>query len=289
MSKIEQNTTALQELLEAVNNLPSGEGGGGSGEVDPIELQSKTVTPTKNVQEVVADNGYDGLSKVTVNAIPSDYIVPSGTKSITANGTVDVKSYANVSVNVPIPNGYIKPSGSLTVTENGTYDVTQKASVSVNVASTGNNDIDALINGSITEISSEVTSIGNYALYYCSSLQSVNFPNVTSIGVLAFYYCISLQSVNFPNVTSIGDSAFRNCSSLRSADFPKVTSIGHYSFGNCTSLTSVVLRSNTVCTLQNKNTFDNCPAIIYVPSNLVSSYKTATNWSNYADRIVAIS
>lgn len=66
-------------------------------------LQEKTVTPTKSVQNITPDTNYDGLSKVTVNAIPAEYITPAGTLSITTNGTKDVTQYANVNVNVSAP------------------------------------------------------------------------------------------------------------------------------------------------------------------------------------------
>lgn len=70
-----------------------------------ISLQTKTVIPSKSSQAVTPDSGYDGLSKVTVNAIPSNYIVPEGTKTITENGTMDVTNYASVNVNVPTSGG----------------------------------------------------------------------------------------------------------------------------------------------------------------------------------------
>lgn len=69
----------------------------------PLYNQSKTVTPTKSVQNITPDTNYDGLSKVTVNAIPAEYITPEGTLSITTNGTKDVTQYANVNVNVAAP------------------------------------------------------------------------------------------------------------------------------------------------------------------------------------------
>ena len=80
-----------------------------------------------------------------------------------------------------------------------------------------------------------VTSIGNSAFSYCSSLTSVTIPNsVTSIGDPAFYGCRSLTSVTIPNsVTSIGNRAFCRCHSLTSVTIPNsVTSIGNAAFLN---------------------------------------------------------
>lgn len=65
-------------------------------------LQPKSATPTTSQQTVAPDSGYDGLSSVTVNPIPSQYVVPSGNKAITENGTgIDVSQYETVDVAVP--------------------------------------------------------------------------------------------------------------------------------------------------------------------------------------------
>ena len=91
-------------------------------------------------------------------------------------------------------------------------------------------------------IPDSVTSIGEKAFYYCTSLTSVTIPDsVTSIGQHAFQGCKYLTSVTIPDsVTSISSCTFASCTSLTSVTIPNsVTSIGEYAFYDCTSLTDV--------------------------------------------------
>lgn len=164
----------------------------------------------------------------------------------------------------------------------------------VQVVNGGGADIvDALIDKSVTEISSEVDIVGAYACYGLTKLESVNLPNCTSIGNDAFYNCVTLESVESPNVTSIASSAFRLCVVLPSIDLPLLTSIGSNAFRDCRKLQSLILRSKTVCTL-GTNVFTSTPiasgtGYIYVPDNLVEQYKAAANWSTYAAQIKPLS
>ena len=87
-----------------------------------------------------------------------------------------------------------------------------------------------------------VTTIGDKAFFYCSSLTSVSIPDsVTSIGEWAFSGCRGLTSVSIPDsVTSIGNLAFYACSNLTSVNyFPdSVASIGSGAFSYTPWLTA---------------------------------------------------
>ncbi len=86
----------------------SGVSGGGN-----YNLQSKTVTPTKNQQNVTPDSGYYGLSDVTVGAIPEVY----QDVSTVTTGAADVLTGKVIvdATGKPVP-GSMPNNGALTLT-----------------------------------------------------------------------------------------------------------------------------------------------------------------------------
>ena len=141
-------------------------------------------------------------------------------------------------------------------------------------------------------IPDSVTSIGSNAFTNCYALQSVTIPDgVTSIGTYAFSNCYALQSVTIPDsVTSIGNNAFSNCYALQSVTIPDgVTSIENNAFAYCYGIIVYHIKSTTPPTLSKTNAFTgiSTDTVFYVPANSLNTYKTANNWSTYANRMVA--
>lgn len=77
--------------------------------VKQINLQNKSVTPSKESQTIVKDGGFDALKMVSVEPIPDDYIIPEGSLDISQNGTYDVTSLKSVVVNIVGDGGAIVP------------------------------------------------------------------------------------------------------------------------------------------------------------------------------------
>ena len=137
-----------------------------------------------------------------------------------------------------------------------------------------------------------MTSLGNACFAGCSSLTNITIPDsVTSLGGSCFADCRSLTSITIPEgVTSLGLACFADCRSLTSITIPSsVTSLGASCFLYCSSLTSITVMPAIPPTGGSGMFSTNTKCPIYVPAGSVDAYKTARYWSDYEDRIQAIS
>lgn len=165
------------------------------------------------------------------------------------------------------------------------------------------------------------TVISNYAFYLCSRLTTASCPKVTTVNAYAFANCSVLKTVSFPSVTSIGSYAFRSCWSLTSLSFPKALRVYSNAFLDCSNIS--IIRFNSYVSLIQSSVFWRCVRLVslyltgvssvptlsanafsstpiggysttagkygsvYVPSSLLSAFKSAANWSVISARIVA--
>ena len=127
-----------------------------------------------------------------------------------------------------------------------------------------------------------------------SAIQQADFPLLTTMERGCFNMASKLTSANLPLVTALPDDAFRN-SSIRTADFGAVTNINRTAFTDCKSLETLIIRTPSVCVISDislalrGSKIASGTGYIYVPDNLVDSYKTATNWVALANQIKPIS
>lgn len=107
-----------------------------------------------------------------------------------------------------------------------------------------------------------------------------------------FRRCRSLKEIVFPSVTIVsGSKIFEECTSLRRVDFHSLETIsGTNMFISASQNVSLIIRTTSmVVTLSKTNPWYYDPSSIYVPDSLVDSYKEATNWSTYANKIKPLS
>lgn len=158
-------------------------------------------------------------------------------------------------------------------------------------------------------------STSSSTFYDCYGLEEVSMPNIRTLGSSMFEYCYMLTSVNVDNLTSLNSYVFEQ-TGIGTVILPNITSIANgcfrYSrvgvvdiyknvrfytstFEYARFLTHLILRSDTLCEITttvsdlfNSSAILNGVGWIYVPSELVSTYKSATGWEELADQIVSI-
>lgn len=163
---------------------------------------------------------------------------------------------------------------------------------------------------------SKCTELQDYAFSACARLTSINAPKlttlrigvfngsglltfngplVTSIGDGCFQSALSLTSVTLPLITTVPSGCLRSCTKLKRVDLGAATSIVRTAFTDSAALETLIIRTETLCTIADASVTLRGSKIaagtgyIYVPDDLVDSYKAATNWVALANQIKPIS
>lgn len=140
-----------------------------------------------------------------------------------------------------------------------------------------------------------VVSYGNNIFNGCVNLEEIHLSSsMTNTGTTGFSTCYKLKKVNVENIKTVVSGGFQKCYELEKLDFHNLVYIFTSGFNGCKKLSTLIIRTNSVCSLYNINAFTDTPiasgeGFVYVPDDLVESYKTAENWVTYASQIKPLS
>ena len=245
-------------------------------------LQDKKVTvkPSDNIY-VMPDEDYYGLAVVNVvGAVDTENIEITPTKEVQTINRSENKYIESVKVNA-IPDEYIVPSGELQITENGNYDVTDKASVNVE---TSGADLTEYFTKTAVDVGNVTTSAGDW-IKIIKKLPKLNIENVTTLYYYFSQYkgnTLDISNLNTININRMS-YMFNNCSNLTSLDLKNfntsnVTQMDSM-FANCESLTSLDVSSfDTSNVLYMSDMFNRCTNLTSLDlSNFNTSNVTTMN------------
>lgn len=130
-------------------------------------------------------------------------------------------------------------------------------------------------------------SLGERAFKQLALPEKIIFPSVTNIETEALNRATGCKILVLPAVTTMGNYVVADSSSFEVIDFgPDTPSFGIWHFSNDTNLSTLIIRKSSVVAATNLNVFNNTPfasggtgGTLYVPSAVISSYQSATNWS----------
>lgn len=216
----------------------------------------------------------------------TSYTIPSG---ITAIAGGAFQGYNNMT-EIVIPNGVRKIGGMA-------FDGCSLTNVSIpdGVEEIGVSAFSSCKMSSIT-IPESVTTLGRCVFYWCENLSafygkfaSTDNRCLVVDGYLNSFARAGLSEYTIPdNVSIIGESSFRGVE-ITSITIPQsVSQIEQSAFQYCPKLTTIYCKPTTPPSISPYESFDTelDGRTFYVPSASVEAYKTAENWSTFANQIV---
>lgn len=216
--------------------------------------------------DITFSNNYDGMDQLTIQPIPSDYIIPEGTISISAPGTYDISSFA--SINIPgmssptwtttrtsdaakivysatITNGFNSKSQSFS---SYTYFPAKSAATIIpsETSQTVVNQYNWTTGSIIVESIPASINIYEKIVNKTATGNELNefFSTQSIISNYNFCWYFSgerlCSNIDFGTVSIIGSSAFASCYNIRGpVTGSNVIEIKASAFYNCTSITEL--------------------------------------------------
>ena len=221
-------------IINNIANINFGGGGGG----ETAKLQKKSMTVSSATATVVPDAGYDGMTKVDVDATEygtsnyNDGVLAQKAKlteiNITENGTYTKEDgYSNVVVDVKAP----------------TETVDLKTGTKFGHSTFSAMPFTLICDSGVTDMSTMFSNCNSLTTLDATSFNTINVNNMNNM----FNGCSNLKTLDVSNfnTSKVTNMAFMfyNCNNLITLDLSnfdtiKVTNM-YYMFQGCNSLTTV--------------------------------------------------